>query len=261
MIHAAVIPWLDPNTLIQSFGPYAIIGLGLVVFAETGLLIGFLLPGDTLLISAGVLSVPSVQHAMAGGMGGGRAHLDILWVCVAITVGAFLGGEAGYFIGHKAGPRIFQKNEGGLFSKANVDRTNAFFTKYGALAVIIARFVPVVRTFAPVAAGVGHMPRAKYSLYNFIGAFIWGTGLTLFGFGVGHIPVVADFVEKYIDLVLLGVVIVVLLPTLYHYIQALVKSRKAKKAHLSLGLDDQTATQEQALLTEILDPKHDDSAQ
>ena len=266
MIHAAVIPWLDPNTLIQSFGPYAIIGLGLVVFAETGLLIGFLLPGDTLLISAGVLSVP-VQHAIAGGAGAGgpggpgRAHLDIIWVCVAIALGAFLGGEAGYFIGHKAGPRIFQKSEGGLFSKANVDRTNAFFAKYGALAVIVARFVPVVRTFAPVAAGVGHMPRVKYSLYNLTGAVIWGVGLTMLGFGVGHIPVVADFVEKYIDLVLLGVVIVVLLPTLYHYIQALVKSRKAKKAHLSLGLDEQTATQEQALLTEILDPKHDDSAQ
>lgn len=256
MIHAAVIPWLDPNTLIQSFGPYAIIGLALVVFAETGLLIGFLLPGDTLLISAGVLSVP-VQHAIAGGGAPERAHLDIIWVCVAIAIGAFLGGEAGYLIGYKAGPRVFQKNEGGLFSKANVDRTNAFFVKYGPLAVIIARFVPVVRTFAPVAAGVGHMPRLKYTLYNFIGALVWGAGLTLFGFGVGHIPIVADFVEKYIDLVLLGVVIVVLLPTVYHYVQALVKSRKAKKTHTSLGLDEQTATQEQALLTEILDPEHD----
>jgi membrane-associated protein len=255
MIHAAVIPWLDPSTLIQSFGPYAIIGLALVVFAETGLLIGFLLPGDTLLISAGVLSV---AHSVAGQPE--RAHLDIVLVCLAISVGAFLGGEAGYLIGHTAGPRIFQKNEGGLFSKANVDRTNAFFVKYGALAVIIARFVPVVRTFAPVAAGVGHMPRLKYSLYNLIGAIVWGSGLTLLGFGVGHIPVVADFVEKYIDLVLLGVVIVVLLPTLYHYIQAMLKSRKAKKAHLSRALDEKTATQEQALLTEILDPKHDDSA-
>jgi len=257
MIHSAVIPWLDPNTLIQSFGPYAIIGLALVVFAETGLLIGFLLPGDTLLISAGVLSVP-VQHAMGGGLE--RAHLDIVWVCVAIALGAFLGGEAGYLIGHKAGPRIFQKSEGGLFSKANVERTNSFFLKYGPLAVIVARFVPVVRTFAPVAAGVGHMPRLKYTLYNLTGAVIWGVGLTMLGFGVGHIPVVADFVEKYIDLVLLGVVIVVLLPTLYHYIQALVKSRRAKKAHISRALDEQTATEEQTLLTEILDPKHDDSS-
>jgi membrane-associated protein len=267
MIHAAVIPWLDPNTLIQSFGPYAIIGLGLVVFAETGLLIGFLLPGDTLLISAGVLSVP-VQHGMAnaiaGGAGGpggpGRAHLDILWVCIAIALGAILGGEAGYLIGFKAGPRVFQKSEGGLFSKANVDRTNAFFVKYGALAVIVARFVPIVRTFAPVAAGVGHMPHLKYSLYNFIGAVVWGVGLTMLGFGVGHIPIVADFVEKYIDLVLLGVVIVVLLPTLYHYVQALVKARKAKKAHISRALDEQSATQEKELLTDLLERKHNDSS-
>lgn len=242
-MHAAVIPWLDPNTLIHSFGPYAIIGLGLVVFAETGLLIGFLLPGDTLLISAGVLSVPS--HGDPA-----KAHLDIVWVCAAIALGAALGGEAGYWIGHKSGPRIFQKSEGGLFSKANVDRTNAFFVKYGALAVIIARFVPIVRTFAPVAAGVGNMPRGKYSLYNLIGAIIWGVGLTLFGFGVGHIPVVADFVEKYIDLVLLGVVIVVLLPTIYHYIQALVKARKAKHRHSAEGIDHQAQPDELAL-----DPK------
>lgn len=244
-MHAAVIPWLDPNTLISSFGPYAIIGLGLVVFAETGLLIGFLLPGDTLLISAGVLSVPN-----------DASHLNIVWVCIAISLGAILGGEAGYWIGHKTGPRIFQKSEGGLFSKKNVDRTNAFFVKYGALAVIIARFVPVVRTFAPVAAGVGGMPRLKYSLYNLIGAIIWGTGLTLLGFWVGHIPIVAEFVEKYIDLVLLGVVVVVLLPTIYHYVQALVKARKAKHRHSAEGLDHVAAPEELALDPSVFDGKH-----
>lgn len=244
-MHAAVIPWLDPNTLIDAFGPYAILGLGLIVFAETGLLVGFLLPGDTLLISAGVLSVP-----------GTGAHLDIVWVCLSISLGAILGGEAGYWIGHKSGPRIFQKSEGGLFSKANVDRTNAFFVRYGALAVIIARFVPVVRTFAPVAAGVGNMPRAKYSLYNLVGAVIWGTGLTLLGFGVGHIPVVAEFVEKYIDLVLLGVVIVVLLPTVYHYVQALVKARRAKHRHSVEGVDHQADATELALDPSVFESHH-----
>ena len=244
-MHAAVIPWLDPNTLIHSFGPYAIIGLGLVVFAETGLLLGFLLPGDTLLISAGVLSVP-----------GHKSNLDIVAVCIAISLGAILGGEVGYWIGYKSGPRIFQKSEGGLFSKKNVDRTNAFFLKYGALAVIFARFVPVVRTFAPVAAGVGKMPRLKYSLYNFIGAVLWGTGLTLLGFWVGHIPVVADFVEKYIDLVLLGVVIVVLLPTIYHYVQALVKARKAKHRHSAEALDKLADPEELALDPKVFEKHH-----
>lgn len=244
-MHAAVIPWLDPNTLIDSFGPYAILGLGLVVFAETGLLIGFLLPGDTLLISAGVLSVPN-----------DASHLNIVWVCIAISLGAILGGEAGYIIGHKSGPRIFQKSEGGLFSKKNVDRTNAFFVKYGALAVIIARFVPVVRTFAPVAAGVGNMPRLKYSLYNLVGAVIWGTGLTLLGFWVGHIPVVAEFVEKYIDLVLLGVVVIVLLPTIYNYVQAIVKARKAKHRHSAEALDQIADPEDLALDPSVFDSKH-----
>lgn len=244
-MHSAVIPWLDPNTLITSFGPYAIIGLGLVVFAETGLLIGFLLPGDTLLISAGVLSVPN-----------DASHLNIVWVCIAISLGAILGGEAGYWIGHKTGPRIFQKSEGGLFSKKNVDRTNAFFVKYGAFAVIIARFVPVVRTFAPVAAGVGGMPRLKYSLYNFIGAIIWGTGLTLLGFWVGHIPVVAHFVQEYIDLVLLGVIVVVLLPTLYHYGQAIIKARKAKHRHSAEALDKIAEPEELALDPKVFEKHH-----
>lgn len=244
-MHSAVIPWLDPNTLIESFGPYAIIGLGLVLFAETGLLIGFLLPGDTLLISAGVLSVPN-----------DASHLNIVWVCIASSLGAIIGGEAGYLIGHKSGPRIFQKSEGGLFSKKNVDRTNAFFIKYGALAVIIARFVPYVRTFAPVAAGVGNMPRLKYSLYNFVGAIIWGTGLTLLGFWVGHIPVVADFVEKYIDLVLLGVVIVVLLPTIYHYVQAIVRARNAKHRHSADAVDQIASPEELALDPSVFDGHH-----
>lgn len=244
-MHSAVIPWLDPNTLIEGFGPYAIIGLGLVVFAETGLLIGFLLPGDTLLISAGILSVP-----------GSAAHLDITLVCLSISVGAILGGEAGYWIGHKSGPRIFQKSEGGLFSKKNVERTNSFFVKYGLMAVIIARFVPVVRTFAPVAAGVGNMPRLKYSLYNFVGAIIWGTGLTLLGYWVGHIPVVAYFVQEYIDLVLLGVIVVVLLPTIYHYVQAFVKARRAKHRHSAEALDQIADPEELVLDPSVFDSDH-----
>jgi membrane-associated protein len=110
----------------------------------------------------------------------------------------------------------------------NVDRTNKFFERFGALAVIVARFVPIVRTFAPVAAGVGHMNYKKYSLYNAVGALLWGAGLTYFGFLLGYIPPVAHFVENYIDLILLAAVVVTLVPTLYHYIQS---TRKAKKAN------------------------------
>lgn len=249
-MHTSLIPWLDPANLIDGFGPYALLGVAFIVFAETGLLVGFLLPGDTLLISAGVLTVTDAFGA------------NIFVVAAAISLAAFIGGEVGYFIGHKAGPSIFEKNESGFFSKKNVERTNAFFTRYGGLAVIIARFVPVVRTFAPVAAGVGHMNRKKYTLYNLAGALLWGAGLTFIGFGVGHIPVVAHFVQNYIDLVLLGVVVIVLIPSVYHYVQSVVKSRRAKKeaAHkhsLAAEALSHEEAEKLALKPDVFSQKHD----
>lgn len=216
MVHAALIPWLDPEKLIVGFGPFALLAVCIIVFSETGLLLGFLLPGDTLLIIAGVLTFSGVMD------------IDIWWVCLAISVAAFLGGEVGYLIGHKVGPRIFERKESGLFSIENVKRTNGFFERFGGLAVIVARFVPIVRTFAPVAAGVGHMNYRRYSFYNAIGAVIWGTGVTLIGFLLGYIPPVRDFVVEYIDLILIGAVVVTLVPTIFHYIQSSVKARKKR---------------------------------
>ena len=218
MVHAALIPWLDPEKLIVGFGPFALLAVCIIVFSETGLLLGFLLPGDTLLIIAGVLTFSGVMD------------IDIWWVCLAISVAAFLGGEVGYLIGHKVGPRIFERKESGLFSIENVRRTNGFFERFGGLAVIVARFVPIVRTFAPVAAGVGHMNYRRYSLYNAAGAVIWGTGVTLVGFLLGYIPPVRDFVVEYIDLILIGAVIVTLVPTIFHYIQSTMKARKKREA-------------------------------
>ena len=217
MIHTSLIPWLDPEVILNSAGPWALLVVCAIVFAETGLLVGFLLPGDTLLVITGLLT-------------GSLIMIDIWWVCLAIGLAAFLGGEVGYLIGHKFGPSVFERKETGLFSMENVRRTNKFFERFGALAVILARFVPIVRTFAPVAAGIGHMNYKKYSVYNAIGALIWGAGLTYFGFVLGYIPPVADFVQKYIDVILLGAVVVTLVPTLYHYIQS---TRKAKKAALA----------------------------
>jgi membrane-associated protein len=219
VVPTALIPWLDPNQLIEGFGAFALLGICIIVFSETGLLVGFLLPGDTLLIISGVLTFTGV------------IGFDIWWVCLAISVAAFLGGEVGYLIGHKAGPRIFERKETGLFSVENVKRTNAFFDRFGGLAVILARFVPIVRTFAPVAAGVGHMNYKKYSLYNAIGAVIWGTGLTFAGFLLGYIPPVKDFVVEYIDLILLAAVVGTLIPTVYHYIQSSVKAKRRRVAH------------------------------
>ncbi|HPG76882.1 MAG TPA: VTT domain-containing protein [Rhodoglobus sp.] len=239
MLPAALIPWLDPENLIAGFGAFALLGVCLIVFAETGLLFGFLFPGDTLLIITGLLTFQGV------------IDIWILWVCLAISLAAFLGGEVGYLIGHKAGPRIFERKESGFFSIENVRRTNGFFERFGGLAVIVARFVPIVRTFAPVAAGVGHMNYRKYSLYNAAGALLWGSGLTFAGYLLGYIPPLSDFVTKYIDLILLGAVALAVIPTVYHYIQSSIKARKKRNAQL---MDDDTV-QELVLHPEDFDKK------
>ena len=154
---------------------------------------------------------------------------------------AFIGGEVGYYIGHKGGPSVFEKKESGLFSVKNVERTNAFFDRFGGLTIILARFVPIVRTFAPVAAGVGHMNKWKYTLYNFIGAVIWGFGLTMFGYLIGFIPPVADFVENYIDVILLVAVGGTAVVTLWHYLRERSKAKKAAAAGEDVVTDHQEA--------------------
>ena len=217
MLHNALISWLDPSMLINNAGPWALLLVCAIIFAETGLLIGFIFPGDTLLLVTGVLTFT------------GTIKIPIWWVVLAIGLAAFLGGEVGYYIGKKAGPRIFERKETGFFSIANVKRTNAFFERFGGFAVILARFVPIVRTFAPIAAGVGKMNYRRYSLYNAVGAFIWGAGVTLIGFLLGNIKPVADFVIKYVDVVLLGVVLLTLIPTVFHIIQSSLKARKAAR--------------------------------
>ena len=211
----ALLPFLDPEGIITSAGPWALLVVCLIVFAETALLVGFILPGDTLLLITGLL-------AFYPGIG-----FDIWFVCLAIAVAAFVGGEVGYLIGHKAGPAIFERKESGLFSIENVKRTNAFFERFGPIAVVLARFVPVVRTMAPIAAGVGHMPYKRYTLYNAIGALLWGAGLTFIGYLLGYVPVIGDFVREYIDIILIIAVLSAIVPTVFHYLQS---RRKAKKA-------------------------------
>ena len=236
MNHAALIPWLDPETILTSFGPWGVLVVCAIVFAETGLLIGFLFPGDTLLIITGLLAH---ENASNGGLG-----VPIWLICLAVGFSAFVGGEVGYLIGHKAGPRIFERKESGLFSVENVKRTNAFFERFGGLAVILARFVPIVRTFAPIAAGVAHMNYRKYSLYNAIGALIWGSGVTLIGWLLAFIPPVADFVSHYIDVILIGAVALAIIPTVFHLLQ---QRRKAR-----LAADKETDASEASAL--VLDP-------
>lgn len=230
MHHIALIPWLDPEVIIAAAGPWALLVVCLIVFAETGLLVGFLFPGDTLLIISGLLTHTSDVFG-----------LNIWWVSLLIGLAAFIGGEVGYLIGHKAGPAVFERKESGVFSVKNVERTNAFFARFGGLTIILARFVPIVRTFAPVAAGVGHMHKGTYTLYNFIGAVLWGFGLTMFGFLLGYIPPIAWFVQEYIDLILLVAVGGTAAVTIWHYLRERSKARKAAAAGEDVVTDEAEA--------------------
>lgn len=232
MHNIALIPWLDPETIIAAAGPWALLVVCFIVFAETGLLVGFLLPGDTLLIISGLLTNTNNIFGV-----------NIWVVSLLIALAAFVGGEVGYFIGHKGGPAVFERKESGVFSVKNVERTNAFFERFGGLTIILARFVPIVRTFAPVAAGVGHMPWRRYTLYNFIGAMLWGFGLTMVGYLIGFIPWVADIVTEYIDIILLVVVGGTALVTLWHYLSERRKAKKLAAAGADVVTDHEEATQ------------------
>jgi membrane-associated protein len=193
---------LDPQSIITGAGAWGLAIVCAAAFAETGLLVGFFLPGDTLLFFSGVLTLTGVIH-------------QPLWVVIpSIALSAILGDQLGYFIGRTSGPPIFERRESGLFSKKSVTRTQAFFDRFGPIAVTLARFLPVIRTFAPVAAGVGHMSRRLFTLFNVLGAAVWSTIVILLGFGLAHIPGVADFVAQYIDIVLVAIVVVSIGPVI-----------------------------------------------
>ncbi|MBM7389863.1 DedA family protein [Clavibacter phaseoli] len=187
---------IDPQALLDGAGPWAVALVCLIAFVETGLLIGFFLPGDTLLFFVGVFVATGV------------IGLPVPVVILLVAASAFLGDQLGFVIGRSTGPRIFERKDSGIFSRASVARTQGFFDRFGGWAVTIARFVPVVRTFAPVAAGVGKMRYAHFVGFNALGAAVWSTAIILLGFFLGRIPGVADFVGKYIDVVLIGIVVI-----------------------------------------------------
>ncbi len=184
--------FLDPTHLIDTFG---LAGTMAVLFAECGLLIGFFLPGDSLLFTAGVLAA------------GGR--IAPLWVMlILLPVAAVVGNLVGYWIGRTAGPALFARPDSRLFKAEHVTRSQAFFERNGARTVLLARFVPIVRTFTTVLAGVSRMDPRRFVLYSVIGGIAWAAGVTALGFWLGRVAVVRDHVELFI----VAVVAVSLLP-------------------------------------------------
>ncbi|HSB85742.1 MAG TPA: VTT domain-containing protein [Ilumatobacteraceae bacterium] len=187
--------WLDKGGLALA---------ALIIFAETGLLIGFFLPGDSLLFVAGFLSSKPK----------GLPHLpSIALVAPLLVVCAFVGNQVGYQIGRTFGPSVFDRPEGRLFSQRNVAKTQAFFDRHGTKALVIARFVPIVRTFVPVMAGVGKMHRRTFIVANAIGALVWAGGITVLGYFLGQI----DVIKNNIELAAVVVVAISLLPVAIEY--------------------------------------------
>lgn len=195
--------WLDPQSLIESLGPWAMIGITAIIFAECGLLIGFFLPGDSLLFVAGLL------------VASGFIDTNIAIVCLVFTIAAVVGNIVGYWIGRKAGPAVFRRPDSRLFRQEYVDRTQHFFDHYGARAIILARFIPIVRTFITVMAGVGRMDFRAYFLYSTIGGILWATGVTLLGYFLGNVTFIANNIEA----ILIGVVVVSVVPIVVEYVR------------------------------------------
>ncbi|MER7440091.1 DedA family protein [Micromonospora avicenniae] len=204
--------WLDPEWLISTFG---LLGILAIVFAESGLLIGFFLPGDSLLFTAGLLTAD------------GQYITYPLWlVCLLVTIAAVAGDQVGYAFGRKVGPSLFRRPNSRLFKQENVLKAHEFFEKYGARSIVLARFVPIVRTFTPIVAGVSRMNYRTFVTYNVIGGVLWGSGVTVLGYFLGQIP----FVKDNIELILVAIVAISVIPIAIELLRARIAAKRGATA-------------------------------
>lgn len=187
---------LDPVTLIQTFG---YIGLFAIIFAESGILLGFFLPGDSLLFTAGFLA--------------SQNYLRIEVLIPLLFLAAFTGDSVGYLFGRKVGPKIFSRPHSILFHPEHVEKTRRFFEKYGNKTIVLARFIPIIRTFAPIMAGVGEMKYKNFVTYNLIGALLWAAGLTFLGYIFGNTVPNAD---RYVMPIVIIIIVSSLIPPIWH---------------------------------------------
>lgn len=197
---------IDLAILIQTIG---YLGIFFIIFAESGLFFGFFLPGDTLLFTAGLLA--------------SQSYFNIVILSIFVTLAAVLGDQIGYFFGRHFGPKIFNREDSFFFKKRYITDAENFYQKHGKKAIVLARFIPVVRTFIPILAGVGSMHYRTFISYNILGGLFWGTGITLAGYFLGQkIP----GLDKYLIPILLLIVIVPMLPTLFSFIYNKIKTRR-----------------------------------
>ena len=218
MVLAGITDVVDPQQLIRSFGT---IGLIVIIFAESGLLFGFFLPGDSLLFTAGLFAA--------------RGDLNLAVVLIGCFVAAVVGDQVGYAFGRKAGPSIFRRPNSRLFKQEHIQRADEFFEAHGAKTILLARFVPVVRTFVPILAGVGAMKYRTFLVYNIIGGLLWAVGVTMLGYILGD-QIGADNIDKYLLPIIAVVIFLSILPAI---IEVLRHRRKAKAEALSADAAEQ----------------------
>lgn len=210
--------FLNPEHLINTFG---LVGLLVIVFAECGLLIGFFLPGDSLLFTGGLLAAGSIKGIT----------LAPLWVLlVTVPIVAVLGNLVGYWIGFRAGPAIFNRPDSRLFKAKHVERAHEFFERHGARTILLARFVPVVRTFATVMAGASRMNFRVYAAYSAIGGIVWGIGVTLLGYWLGNVSIIRNNIEVFAVVI----VLISFIPIFFEY-------RRARRNAQAVGRGQTTA--------------------
>ncbi|MGW7256154.1 VTT domain-containing protein [Streptomyces sp. NPDC054834] len=229
--------WLDPNYLLDT---YSIWGLLLIVFAESGLLIGFFLPGDSLLFTCGLLITTN--------------DLDFpLWAAIAlICLAAILGDQAGYMFGRKVGPSLFNRPDSRLFKQENVTKAHEFFEKYGPKSLVLARFVPIVRTFTPIIAGVSGMRYRSFLTFNVIGGVLWGAGVTLLGSWLGKHALVRDHIETFLILI----VLISVIPIAIEFLRARSKAGNAPPAEQHQPLQQPPAMDDATTRLRRIEPEY-----
>ncbi len=195
ILAVGLLSYLNPETLLEAVGGVALWVAAGIIFAECGLLVGFFLPGDSLLFVVGLF------------VGNGAIDQPIWLVCAVLFVAALAGNIVGYGVGYKAGPTLFRRKDSRLFKHEYVESTERFFARYGGMAIILARFVPIARTFITAMAGVGRMDFRRYLFFSTIGALLWAVGLTLIGYLFGNVPWIKNNLEITIIVIVLASVV------------------------------------------------------